>query len=325
MGTGHAVHSARNKLVAAFLASVLVTYFALKGAALTTTTTDNNNNNNNNGGGDAGATHICAQCPPCPAAADASSIVPASSSDGHSHFEAKYGAHTHSIVMGDTATHRHGVHIVCDFFRTRVPPVSATADADSEEMRVHNLLVLRQIELLQTLQANVQHPWVASIDVIVDAAADLQFLKDQHLFDPLQKLNLVHLPGVRMRYASTFEYTKAPRFAGKVVMIMNSDIVLGENFGLVADPRLYGEEGEWRGHGKGKKKFVGLSRGELDTPCPPLSKDQCENYKGSHDAFLFVAPPPPTLSLAGLNFTSNHPGAENVVIYEMNKAGMSGR
>ena len=47
--------------------------------------------------------------------------------------------------------------------------------------------------------------------------------------------------------------------------------------------------------------------------------DLCSTYVGSHDAFVFTTPVPPSV-IANSNHTQNHYGAENIVIYEFRQA-----
>ena len=100
---------------------------------------------------------------------------------------------------------------------------------------------------------------------------------------------------------------------------MNSDVVLGEGFDVVPYP--------WP-----SDLVFALSRHEplqcFDAARKQQrtkhdnTRNQCEAYHGSHDAFLFAAPLPESVR-DRLDFVQSRLGAENVVVAEMKKAGLT--
>jgi hypothetical protein len=129
-------------------------------------------------------------------------------------------------------------------------------------------------------------------------------------------------------YAELFDYANGFLKRGAVAIIANADVYFDDSLRCVQPPQpgtpRFALEKQQRG-GLGKRPFYGLTRRHApecgDKPDYLKIYDLCEQYIGSHDAFIF-APPVAESIVKQLNHTQNAGlGAENVVIWALNHSG----
>eukprot|EP00667_Euglena_gracilis_P013554 EG_transcript_13992 len=164
----------------------------------------------------------------------------------------------------------------------------------------------RRSELIGVLQANINNPHIDAICLLVE----MRDGEPPPAVPHSPKLHLVHVTA-QPTYAAFLRHANA-RFAGDVVIVQNTDIAW-----LPATTPLL------------RKLPAGTVYALSRHPHPSAATDkrcserqQCEDYNGSHDAFVFRSPLPDPL-LAALDFRQNLWGAENRVIYELKAAGLA--
>ena len=190
-------------------------------------------------------------------------------------------------------------------------PLLDQVSSENPEVR----FLLRQTEYTEVLSKNLAHPEVSQIHLLYESEQTHRYIAGLNLTDPCGKLHYSPL-GHRMKYRDAFEYGNGAAFRGKMVMIMNADIYLGQGFDLIADPDL-------------TNTVFALTRHEQN-PGPAwegkCGLDLCEHYRNakggylSHDAFLFLSPIRPEFP-PRVDFLPNLMGAENVVVHELKKLG----
>jgi hypothetical protein len=156
----------------------------------------------------------------------------------------------------------------------------------------------RNNELQLCLKHNLENPVIEKIHLYIDDNEALKYIIS--LNNP--KINIIGV-GVKPLYSDLFGYGNS-HLQNKICMVSNSDIYLHE-----CDINILNRLNE-------QNTVFSLTRYEHDMSCPLIDK-----YEGSHDSFLFKSPINSTL-LKNIQHVQHVWGAENVVLYELNKINM---
>ena len=160
-------------------------------------------------------------------------------------------------------------------------------------------------ELLMALRRNLKNPYVTAVHTLWEDRDPIIYVNSSVLEKKLVRVKF----GVQPTYKDFFDYANLRLGRGAVGIVTNSDIYFDETVQCVTpvtpDRPAYNAT---------KQHLVYALSRHPSNPCIGRS-DYCESYTGSHDAFVFALPLPPKFS-SRLDFTQNHIGAENVVIWE---------
>ena len=177
-------------------------------------------------------------------------------------------------------------------------------------------LAIRQSEYDATMRHNLEHPAVKSVHVLVQSLEEAKHF-NKTISDPCGLVHFHVRPGDHT-YGVLLGVAKKGLPDDELVMVMNTDIKIGEGFSAFSLPRpvdrlLVYTLTRW-------EEFPG---NEADGFC---GRNLCPSYKNakggfmSTDAFIFTNPmPPPVIQAA--NFTTHWSGAENLLIHIMKGAG----
>ena len=188
----------------------------------------------------------------------------------------------------------------------------------------------RQREYDEALLTNLQHEHVSRVHVLLENNDDRSQLErllsrlDSHLSCAQRDKIVGTIFGRQMKYSDAFTYSNQ-QLSGKVCVILNGDIAIGEGVELLLAQRdaVFGS----------RKKVLSLTRHEKDIclhQSAKLSSDivcasdflrnnYCgcpfmkRGYAGSHDSFWFV-PPIEEKVVRGVDHVQNRWGAEHNVI-----------
>jgi len=178
------------------------------------------------------------------------------------------------------------------------------------------LILLRRLEILEALKANLNNPAVEAVYLFFELEINDYLEKVQRDWRPLSVVLAGRLENdMPFRYRQAFEYANT-HLSGRLVLIMNADVFLGS--GWESLPPL-----DWfRSH----QRAFALSRHSQRWWPHPDDRTMCSifTYMSSHDAFLFAAPVPQAL-LDRLDFPQNSWHAENVLITELRRVGLDVR
>eukprot|EP00992_Anisonema_acinus_P013630 TRINITY_DN883_c0_g1_i1.p1 TRINITY_DN883_c0_g1~~TRINITY_DN883_c0_g1_i1.p1 ORF type:complete len:395 (-),score=42.83 TRINITY_DN883_c0_g1_i1:64-1248(-) len=161
--------------------------------------------------------------------------------------------------------------------------------------------VARKVELMNALSQNLRSGCFSAIHVLVEGTTEVG--------DELSDVEIVpisHQP----TYKDFFQYA-ASVLPGSIVVVQNTDILW--------------DAGTCSGISKINRGTVfALSRhphpnATADKRCS--ERQQCFDYNGSHDAFVFISPLPLSV-LDATDFRQNLWGAENRLIFELRAAGL---
>ena len=157
-------------------------------------------------------------------------------------------------------------------------------------------------ELIFSINKNLESEYVESIHIFFDSEDCKKLLKERINSD---KIVCASVGGRRATYKDFFDYTY--NLEGKVCMISNSDVWIHSISDFLQN--LIFKSSHFT-------KTLALTRHEIDMTKPFIDK-----YEGSHDAFVFKSPLP-KLNTDVLNHYQSVGGSENVVIYELGRAGI---
>jgi hypothetical protein len=163
----------------------------------------------------------------------------------------------------------------------------------------------RQQELVETLRSYLLHPVVHSVHLFVDRPYDLKKSLAGLAPEFLNKVRMINT-NRQMTYKDAFEYASV-HLVDAICMVINSDVMLGSGFEQMSIENF-----------KDLRPYV-LALSRLSVPQCMNERNYCIDYIGSHDGFMFVPPIPRSIT-KHLDFTQNHWGAENVVMFELMKA-----
>jgi hypothetical protein len=164
----------------------------------------------------------------------------------------------------------------------------------------------RFMEIVTCLKRNLRNKFVTAVHTLWEDKDPIDFIPEPTLRAKLIRVNY----GTQPTYKDLFDYAQLTLGRGAVAIVTNSDIYFDESLRCVVpvtpDRRAYNAT---RQH-----LVYALSR----HPSPPCASrhDMCDEYIGSHDAFIFALPLAKRIA-PRLDFTQNHIGAENVVIWEL--------
>ncbi|CAH1792677.1 unnamed protein product [Owenia fusiformis] len=201
------------------------------------------------------------------------------------------------------------VHLITSFPMLYTPTTLKNGGLDNVKFR-------RQLEYLETLYNNVQHPCVAGIHIFADKDLPI-YLNQQRVvnFSPLKhKLKFKELSrSPNMSELWTYAWTNLPQ---RIVAIANADIFIGGGLEKIDGDRM-------------KTKHIAFSITRQPHPavwlndsslCVEDSQNFCDTYKGSHDFhMMYMDKPFPRGVIRALEFQMNSLGAENVLIHMWQK------
>ena len=158
-------------------------------------------------------------------------------------------------------------------------------------------------ELIKALDNNLSHKYINNIHLFVDDSKCIDFLKDRYKLIFENKIKICGI-GKQPLYSDLFSYCN--NLKGKICMITNSDIWLYNITNINCLNKLKSQS---------TSTCFSLTRHEHD-----FNTTSINNYVGSHDAFLFIAPINNQI-IKHVRHKQNVWGSENVVLYELNKLG----
>jgi hypothetical protein len=163
-------------------------------------------------------------------------------------------------------------------------------------------------EIIMTLKKNLRNPYVTAVHTLWEDVDPISYVNNTILE---KKLIRVHY-GMQPTYKDLFDYANLRLARGSVAIITNSDIFFDESLACVTPVSP-----SRRAFNATRQHLAYALSRHPSYPC--LSRpDYCEDYTGSHDAFVF-APPLPAKFASRLDFTQNNIGAENIVIWEFRR------
>jgi len=177
------------------------------------------------------------------------------------------------------------VHLIAQYFRLEFK--------DPVRPLVVELHRVREME--EAFRLNLEHPSVAAVHVLTETRRDYDYVVTLgDLFDRCRKLRIFHI-GMRARYK---EYARhaTQHLKGQVVVMLHADISLGTGWEHLRKEKLQGA-------------VYALSRYEYPDQAIKCSSE----YRGSHDAFIFVAPLP-NEAIMDMEFREDELGSENTMI-----------
>jgi hypothetical protein len=163
-------------------------------------------------------------------------------------------------------------------------------------------------ELLVALRKNLRNPYVTAVHTLWEDRDPILYVNSTELEKKLVRVQF----GVQPTYKDLFDYANLRLGRGAVGIVLNSDIYIDESLGCIqpTSPKK-------KSFNATKQHLVYALSRHPSNPCAGRS-DYCEDYTGSHDAFIFALPLPPNFSRR-LDFTQNNIAAENVVIWEFKR------
>ena len=160
----------------------------------------------------------------------------------------------------------------------------------------------RKQELLTCLNNNLKQPFINKIHLFLDNEECIEELREKFTDNENRDKIQVCSIGKQPLYSDLFMYCN--KLPNKICMITNSDIWLK----TITRPGILGylKSNE-------KKCVFALTRHEHDLTSPLI-----DDYEGSHDSFIFIAPIDRKL-LKHINHKQNIWGSENVLMYELKR------
>ena len=156
----------------------------------------------------------------------------------------------------------------------------------------------RNNEIRQCLNNNLNNPIVEKIHLYIDDNEALEYITNLNS----HKINVIEV-GKKPLYSDLFTYG-INNLKNKICMITNSDIYIKE-----CDLNILNKLND-------NNTVFSLTRFEYDMSCPLIQK-----YEGSHDCFIFKYSINDSF-LNNINHVQHVWGSENVVLYELVKAGI---
>jgi len=154
----------------------------------------------------------------------------------------------------------------------------------------------RNLELQQCLNNNLNNNLIEKIHLYIDDNEALNYINNLNN----SKINIISV-GIKPLYSDLFAYA-IKNLIGKICMISNSDIYLHE-----CDTKILNILDN-------NNTIFSLTRYEYDFSSPLI-----DLYEGSHDCFIFKSPINSQI-LDYIKHVQHVWGAENVVLYELNRA-----
>lgn len=200
-----------------------------------------------------------------------------------------------------------GVHLVYQYFQ-----LQGSNDEERKE---------RQAEYDECLQRNVAHRHVSQVHLLLESPSDLEAV-ERLISSPKLCLTLL---GRRMKYSDAFQYCNE-NLQGRVAVVMNADIFLGESSNLedlLQQQQLIFYPNtvlSLTRHEKHICQYTHNASSAVIGWCGcPFFKGR-PNYFGSHDSFWLVPPLKPGV-VNNCQHVQNRWGAEHKVINELFRHG----
>jgi hypothetical protein len=183
----------------------------------------------------------------------------------------------------------YGVHIIMSFYK-------GTYKKD------------RFQEILMSLKRNLKNPYVTAVHTLWEDRDPIIYVNNSVLEKKLIRVQF----GVQPTYKDFFDYANLRLGRGAIGIVTNSDIYFDETVECVTPVTP-----EKKAFNATKQHLVYALSRHPSNPCVGRA-DYCEGYTGSHDSFVFALPLPYRFS-SRVDFTQNHIGAENVIIWEFRR------
>lgn len=254
-----------------------------------------------------------------------------------------------------------GVHLVYQYFRVKQQSPSSSSSTSSQptspsssfrrqdQDKDYEVFNKRQEEYDYCLTRNLCHENVACVHILFESDSDLEattsMLSQQHVVDKETLSTKLHptILGRQMLYSDAMEYANE-KLSGKVVVILNADIYLGQGVEMLCRSKHLLEPTTKNGH---PASVMSLTRHEhgickhipqemASTDHQPQQHQQYNNggddtwcgcpfmkgrkYYGSHDSFWFISPLDSTV-IRNCQHVQNRWGSEHKVINELLNAG----
>ncbi|CAH1801638.1 unnamed protein product [Owenia fusiformis] len=172
-------------------------------------------------------------------------------------------------------------------------------------------LLQRHLEFMGTLQNNLNLDFVEQIHILTNIIDMKIYLENENL-DNFDKIS-VHYIDVGITYRVIMEFI-SENLVHECVVFMNGDIYLSNEFTRVNSSKML-------------EKHIAYAITRMGNEMSGLPFVQCpvenlcvKKYHGSHDAFVFVLEEPfPQDALENLDYPMNKLGAENVLIWQLEK------
>ncbi|CAH1800366.1 unnamed protein product [Owenia fusiformis] len=212
------------------------------------------------------------------------------------------------------------VDTVCDVMLniiTTFPVLNSNDDLNERGFFRRSLVQFekRQMDFVQSLLLNMQHPCVERIHLLVDNMAVEDYIKTHNLTKPytseIKKMVHFHKLSHYPTYNDYAKYTNE-NLMKKTIAVMNADVSLGNGFDLIKMRYLT----------EGKVAYCLTRHPTLLANCKSYTaKAICaEPYNGSHDVHVFYMDTAfDDWSLNFLTFPINRAGVENLFMYVIKK------
>lgn len=199
-----------------------------------------------------------------------------------------------------------GIHIITSFFR---------GNYTSERVK----------EILLCLERNLENPLISAVHVLWEDENPRQLIRKE-----LRHKLITSVVKGQPTYFRFFSYADLFLERGSIAVIVNADIFFDKSIGLIKFGHFdssYVEPSRksnayWQSLRDVNRTVLALTRRHADE-CGAKNDwkhdfDLCENYVGSHDAFIF-APPTPCKIIENSRHYQNRMGAENKLIWGIKK------
>mmetsp|Transcript_18293 Transcript_18293/g.29763 ORF Transcript_18293/g.29763 Transcript_18293/m.29763 type:complete len:310 (-) Transcript_18293:906-1835(-) len=172
----------------------------------------------------------------------------------------------------------------------------------------------RILEIQGVITENIKNRYIQNVHIFCEACNGTTPLFLQNFCEG--KVVMYHVE-TQPTYKDFFGYANRYLARGTIAIISNSDIVIGEkikcaaNVDAVKHPVVFPSET--------KRLILALSR--FPSPCVtvPPEGNECLQYRGSHDTFVF-APPLSQAFVGQVDFIQNLLGAENRLLWHLKNA-----
>lgn len=225
------------------------------------------------------------------------------------------------------------MNLVTSYFTVRTLPGTIALGGDvAQHQRA------RQAEYLDCLRYNREHPDVASVHLLVEGREAYRHLLHNVLQNQPSRASrtvtttescayrrptplapivpVVRLAPGQPTYADLFSYANQLT-SGRLTMVCNADVYLSpHHFAVKEVEHLFKAATQCR-ESSVVRLALALTRYESDSV---LNAPFLYDYRGSHDAFIFVPPLPASL-IAHVGHAQNGYKAENVVLHEFQHHG----
>ena len=190
----------------------------------------------------------------------------------------------------------------------------------------------RDKEVLEAIMLNVENIYLAKIHIFFEETSPAEVLLERlvrrgKLSSKAESRIEFVATETQPTYSRFFEYANKKLNPGAIAVIANADIYFDHSLGCLG-PSSSKIADSCVEDGAAVRPPVAYALSRRHAPaCSKgfdlVSKkvfDLCEDYRGSHDAFIFTVPVHPHL-IASTTHVQNRLGAENIVVFEFRRAG----